>query len=185
MSQQTRLLDAVVELVAQQGYAKVKVGDVARAAGVSLSTFYQQFDGKEECFLAAYDSVCEGLVAGLIDAVAGASSLDDAIERAARGYLTWFAERPTAAHTFLVEIRGAGPVALQRRAEAIDRFVLVASESLKRTGRPDMPPPRARLLAILGALEAIAGERVVAGHPEELVDVLPDVVDATRRLLAP
>ena len=184
-SQRTRLLDALVEQVAQHGYAKVRVGAVTRGAGVSLSTFYQHFDSKEACFLAAYDSVCEGLVSDMVRASEGVTSLEEGIRRAADGYLGWFADRPTAARTFLVEVRGAGPAALQRRAEAVERFVDVASASLRRTGRPDLPPPRARLLAILGSVEAIASERVVAGKAHELREVTDDIVDATRRLLAP
>ncbi|WP_372789716.1 TetR/AcrR family transcriptional regulator [Paraconexibacter sp.] len=180
-----RLLDAIVELVAEHGYAKVRVGAVARHAGVSLSTFYEHFEGKEACFLAAYDTVCEGLVAGMVDSTRGATSLEDGIRKAAAGYLGWFADRPTAARTFMVEVRGAGPAALRRRSEAIERFVDVASESLRRVGRADLPPPRDRMLAIFGSVEAIAADRVLAGRAHELRDVVEHLVDATTRLLAP
>lgn len=184
-SQRTRLLDALVELVAEHGYAKVKVGEIARRAGVSLSTFYAHFPGKEECFLEAYESVVRALVADLGAGMRDVDSLDAGMEAAAVGYFGWFAARPAAARTFLIEIRGAGNVALQRRAEAIEQFVAVFSAALARVGRPDLPPPRARILAIIGAVEALAHDRVLAGHPEQLVDVVPDAVDAARRLLAP
>src|SRR3954454_19574670 len=52
--QRARLLDAVARVVAQKGYAASTVADIVRAAGVSRSTFYEQFDGKEACFLEAY-----------------------------------------------------------------------------------------------------------------------------------
>lgn len=182
-SQRTRLLDAIVELVAAEGYAGVKVGAVARGAGVSLSTFYEHFDGKEACFLAAYDSAVEAMVTDLVTVVRGVDTLEEGVAVATDGFLRWFAERPTAARTILVEIRGAGPVALARRAEAVARFVALTTELLARTGRDDMPPTRARLVAILEGVEALAAERVIAGHPEQIVDVIPDAVDVALTLL--
>lgn len=184
-SQRTRLLDALVELVAENGYAKVKVGEIARRAGVSLSTFYAHFPGKEECFLEAYESVVKALMTDVGAGMHGVTTLDAGIEAVAAGYFGWFAERPAAARTFLIEIRGAGNVALARRAEAVEQFVGVFAAALARVGRPDLPPPRARILAVLGAVEALAHDRVLSGHPEQLVDVVPDAVDAARRLLAP
>ncbi|MTD43282.1 TetR family transcriptional regulator [Conexibacter sp. W3-3-2] len=184
-SQRTRLLDALVELVAEHGYAGVKVGEIARTAGVSLSTFYAHFPGKEECFLEAYESVVQALMTDLGRSLAQVTTLEDGIEQAAVAYFAWFAGRPTAARTFLIEIRGAGNVALQRRAEALDQFLVVFAAALERVGRADLPPPRARLLALLGAVEALAYDRVLAGHPEQLLDLAPDAVDAAMRLLAP
>jgi AcrR family transcriptional regulator len=184
-SQRTRLLDAIVELVATNGYAGVKVGSVARGAGVSLSTFYEHFDGTEACFLAAYDSAVEALVTDLVTVVRDVKTLEDGVSVAVVGFLRWFADRPAAARTILVEIRGAGAVALARRTDAVARFVELASQLLGATGRKDMPPSRARLVAILAGVEALAAERVIAGHPEQIVDVIPDAIDVALTLMNP
>jgi len=184
-SQRTRLLDAIVEAVANNGYAGVKVGSVARGAGVSLSTFYEHFDGKEACFLAAYDSAVEALVTDLVTVVQNVSTLEEGVSLATEGFLRWFAERPTAARTILVEIRGAGPVALTRRTEAVSKYVELATGLLSRVGRADMPPSRARLVAILAGVEALAAEPVIAGHPEQILDVIPDAIDVVLALLKP
>lgn len=184
-SQRTRLLDAIVELVATNGYAGVKVGAIARGAGVSLSTFYEHFDGKEACFLAAYDSAVEALVTDLVTVVRDVRTLEEGVSVATEGFLRWFADRPSAARTILVEIRGAGPIALARRTEAVARFVEAATALLARTGRDDMPPSRARLVAILEGVEALAAERVIAGHPEQIIDVTADAIDVALALLRP
>lgn len=182
-SQRTRLLDAIVELVAAEGYAGVKVGAVARGAGVSLSTFYEHFDGKEACFLEAYDAAVEAMVADLVTVVRDVETLEEGVSAAIDGFLRWFAQRPAAARTILVEIRGAGPVALARRTEALSNFVRIASDLLAGTGLPGMPPSRARLVVTLEGVEALAAERVLAGRPDEIVDVIPDAIDVALALL--
>jgi AcrR family transcriptional regulator len=51
--QRSRLLAAIIEIVARTGYPDTKVADVVRYAGVSRATFYQLFENKEACLLAA------------------------------------------------------------------------------------------------------------------------------------
>ncbi|MGB8875435.1 MAG: helix-turn-helix domain-containing protein, partial [Solirubrobacteraceae bacterium] len=67
--QRARMLDAMVEAVADKGYARVTVADVIERAGVSRKTFYEQFANKEECFLAAYDAGVDGLLAAIDEAL--------------------------------------------------------------------------------------------------------------------
>lgn len=51
--QRSRLLAAIVDLTAEYGYPDTKVADLVRRAGVSRATFYQLFENKEACVLAA------------------------------------------------------------------------------------------------------------------------------------
>src|SRR5918997_3825076 len=52
--QRARMLRAMGGVVADKGYAAATVADVVRAAGVSRTTFYEQFRSKEDCFVEAY-----------------------------------------------------------------------------------------------------------------------------------
>src|SRR4051812_45618287 len=119
-SQRRRILDAIVELVARDGYAHTTVGDVAAEAGVSRSTFYEQFESKEDCFRAAYDDVAARLIEAIRE---GASPIgDDPAARLAAGiraYFEWSAEHPAAAATFVIEIHRAGPAALEQRSQVL------------------------------------------------------------------
>src|SRR5215475_4448379 len=54
-SQRRRILRALVEAVADRGYAETRVADVIAVAGVSRKTFYELFADKEDCFLAAFE----------------------------------------------------------------------------------------------------------------------------------
>jgi AcrR family transcriptional regulator len=54
VSSEGRLLDAVTEVCAREGYAPATVQRIHELAGVSRATFYQYFSSAEDCFLSAY-----------------------------------------------------------------------------------------------------------------------------------
>src|SRR3954469_16597680 len=54
-----RIMNAIAELTAEQGYDSTKIGDIVRRAGVARKTLYDNFEGKEEVFLAAFDSAVD------------------------------------------------------------------------------------------------------------------------------
>src|SRR3954452_9588126 len=56
-NQRERLLNGVVEAVAEHGYNATTIGKITAAAKISRRTFYEYFEGKEACFLAAYEMI--------------------------------------------------------------------------------------------------------------------------------
>src|SRR5690349_14435014 len=68
-SQRERMLRAMSVACAEKGYKATTVSDVVAGARVSRKTFYEQFDGLEACFLAAYQACLEQLRAALADAL--------------------------------------------------------------------------------------------------------------------
>jgi AcrR family transcriptional regulator len=64
-NQRERMLLAVAEAVAEQGYAATTVADIIARARLSRRTFYEHFSDKQECFLAAYDTVVEQLLSAI------------------------------------------------------------------------------------------------------------------------
>ena len=115
-TQRLRLAVAMAEALAERGYAKTPVAAVLETAGVSRQTFYELYDNKLDCFLDALDLVGAVLVSRLDEAVRGDG---DAVERATVAvgrYLETIIEHPTFARLYIVEVHGAGPEALLRRA---------------------------------------------------------------------
>src|SRR3954452_6972314 len=51
-----RIMAAIAELTAEQGYEATKIADIVHLAGVARKTLYDNFEGKEEVFLAAFDA---------------------------------------------------------------------------------------------------------------------------------
>lgn len=120
-----RMLDAMVRAVAEKGYVDVTVADVVARAGVSRRTFYEQFDDKLGCFLAAYETGSDRILAEI---EARLRHLDDRDwrHRLAAGlgvYTHTLAADPEFAHVSLIDILGAGPRALELRERILWRFV--------------------------------------------------------------
>jgi AcrR family transcriptional regulator len=132
-SQRTRLLEAVGRAVADRGYAAATIDDIVGDAGVSKKTFYEHFNDKLDCFLAAYeaasDELLEHMTAAQDDAVPRETGSDPVsrewLARTRAGihaYLRWLAAEPALARVFLIEIAAAGPAALELRERMRDRY---------------------------------------------------------------
>jgi AcrR family transcriptional regulator len=59
LHKRNRIMRAVAELTAEQGYEATKISDIVRRAAVARKTLYDNFSGKEEVFLAAFDAAVE------------------------------------------------------------------------------------------------------------------------------
>jgi AcrR family transcriptional regulator len=176
-SQRRRILDAIVALVAREGYANTTVGEIASEAGVSRSTFYEQFESKEDCFRAAYDDVAARLIEAIREAASPVG--DDPAARLASGiraYFEWSAEHPAAAATFVIEIHRAGPEALEQRSQVLQRFCEVIAER-----RPEVRP--AAVKALITGIDAMAHECLRKGKAEELRKQADDALYVAQRLL--
>ena len=137
-SQRTRLLEAVGRAVAGKGYAAATIEDIVRDAGVSKKTFYEHFNDKLDCFLAAYEAASDELLAHVRAAQKGAG--DDWLASTRAGihaYLRWLAAEPELARVFLIEIAAAGPEALERRERMRDRYAEHMRELQAGNGVPD------------------------------------------------
>ena len=181
-SQRERLLLAMADAVAEQGYAKTTVADVLRRARVSRETFYEQFANKEDCFLAAYDAaaaIVAGELAGDGESLAG-GGLEETLERLLGRYLAALASEPAIARTFLVEVYAAGPRALARRVDVQQRFVdLVAAIAGAGNERQ-----RFACEAVVGAVSALVTQRVCAGRGAEIEELRAPLADLAGSLLA-
>ena len=184
-SQRGRLLAAMATAVGEKGYGAVAVADVIARAGVSRRTFYEHFDNKEECFLAAYDAGVEAMLAAIDEAIgeaAGGGPL--AIARAGtERYLRTLAANPAFARTFLVEVLAAGPRALERRAAVHARFAEQLA-TIHRAARGPAPAPGPHAFrACVGAIHELVTDHVLRRGAETLPSLLDDLVDVERALL--
>jgi AcrR family transcriptional regulator len=123
-SQRARLLAAMSEAVIEHGYEQTGIADLIARAGVSRKTFYQQFDGKDECFAVAYGEQMDRLLEVTLSAF---EAEGPPWARRLRGALTALcaalAVNPAVARLCFVEGLGAGPATAARRREALDGFL--------------------------------------------------------------
>lgn len=185
--QRARILDAVTRVVADSGYESATVADIVRAAGVSRTTFYEQFSSKEACFLAAYAEACDALDEQIGAAVRAADGAGWRAQLRAgiRAYLDRLVQDDALARTFLHEVHAAGPAALSFRDEALRRFSgrYHATYEQARAVDPTLrePPPDA-LYVLCAGTEQLAAARLRTGGPAAL-PALEDVFCACAEAL--
>ncbi|MBA2506860.1 MAG: TetR/AcrR family transcriptional regulator, partial [Thermoleophilaceae bacterium] len=183
-SQRGRILEGMAEAVAAKGYAATTVAHVVARAGVSRQTFYAQFADKEDCFLAAYE-VAVDLITGLVEqAEEGAGDWLARVRAGVHAYLETLAAEPAFARTYLVEVNAAGPRALDRRAEVMDRFASRHRESYARAREElaELPPlPDAVFDGLMGASVELVARHVRDGRIGELEELEPVLDDLLAR----
>jgi AcrR family transcriptional regulator len=100
-----RLLAAAEAVLAQRGYAGLRVDDVLDAAGLSTRAFYRHFPGKSELFLALFDREMTRAHQRLRSKVAAAPTAEEKVEAWAGAMLALAYDSRLARRTrlFLVE----------------------------------------------------------------------------------
>jgi AcrR family transcriptional regulator len=184
-SQRGRILRAVAESVADRGYAAASVADIIARAGVSRSTFYELYDGKESAFLDAYAGI-ELVHRHLLDCFRAGKTPSEMVRAAVRDHLASLASEPAFTWMFFVEAVAAGPRILSRRREATESFldVLTTMVELARERDAAIPAPdRALLLAFVGAVRELVASHLLGGSVETLPQLEDAVVAVADRLL--
>ncbi len=174
-SQKSRILEAMIEVVAERGYPDTRVVDVIEVAGVSRKTFYELFSSKEDCFLAAYDILLGNLLG---DTARGFESNPGApwAERvgAALGeLLKHLSEHPDEARFAIVEVLAAGPKALARRDAALRQFTGILDAGRTETS---VELPGITSLSLAGGINELLYSEILHGATARLPERLPDLV---------
>lgn len=178
-SQRGRLLDALAETVAERGYAAATIADIVARAQVSRTTFYEHFESKEECFLAAYDAGVEVLLGAIAEAAAPVEGWRGKVVASIEAYLDVLAAEPAFARTMMVEAMAAGDAALERRRAMHDRLAsglerLHAAARAEEPSSPELPP--VAYAAIIRGVDGVLSEEVRAGRHAELPALLDALV---------
>jgi AcrR family transcriptional regulator len=180
-NQRERLIAGLAEAVAEHGYAATTITDLTKQAAVSRRTFYEHFESKEECFLAAYDAVLSQIRERIAQATEAEEGWAQRVRAGLAALLRFFASEPAFAKLGMVESFAAGPAVAARHREAIESFI-----PMLRLGREEIAGeqavPGTTEEAIVGGIALLVARRVIAGETERLEQLLPDVV---RFALAP
>jgi AcrR family transcriptional regulator len=180
-NQRERLIAGLATAVAEHGYNAVTITHITQAAAVSRRVFYENFEGKEECFLAAFDAVVAHIGDLVAEAVESAPDWPHQAVAAAREVLAFLASEPDLARLCLVEAQSAGSEISKRFHGAVRELVAPLERGrAERDGDRELPPNTED--SIVGALVSLAARKVAAGEAAALEDLLPDF---TQFILSP
>ena len=175
------MLAAVAGALAAQGYARLTVDDVLARAGVSRRTFYEQFEDKEACVLAAYEDAERRVWAVAAAAVKGApDEWPTRVHAALAAVLDFVAAEPDTARLFTLEARAVGPQMAARHGAVLDRAAaLLRAGNGKAAARRDRPNvvvlPDSTERTLVGNVVALVGSYVLSGATELLPSLEPQL----------
>ncbi len=177
-SQRERLLEAAVRVVAEKGYAATTVADLTGEAGISRTTFYELFDDKEACFLAAYDGAVDAIVRRIAVAYEAEEGWPNRARAGLAALLAALAEEPAVARLALVDVGAAGPAAQRRYRAALQRLTPFFDEGRDfAPGGRNLPANTSRMA--IGAVAGLIADELAEERAEDLPKLLSDVLFAT------
>src|SRR5450759_1117607 len=139
--QRARLLAAMVDVVAERGAANVTVARVVARSGVSRRTFYELFDDREDCFLAAFDDAIARIAGEVVPAYEHPGPWRAKIRAALIALLEFLDDDPGMGRLVIVEVLGAGPKTLERRRRVLAQVITIVDEGRREGKGSDGPPP--------------------------------------------
>jgi AcrR family transcriptional regulator len=168
-NQRRRILDGLAAALAYHGYEDTKITDIVELARVSRPTFYEYFEGKDQCFAAAYEDGVKRLVAAVEAAGEGERGWKARLSAGLRAGLDFLAADPSLAHLLLVESLAASRPARLEHERALGRLAeALRPPAAEPAGGDAIPEETARLLA--GGLASYLSGRVLAGEAEHLLE---------------
>jgi AcrR family transcriptional regulator len=177
---------AAYTLFANPGFPATTIEQLCTMARVSNRAFYECFSGRESLMQAVYDRCVDETLQTVAKAVAAApSTLDERIERGISEYVAFVTKDPRRAHIMHVEVRRAGDCLVSARQRAVHGFSRIIEDTA--SAYPDRAPANARLLilGLVGALQELLIEWVLADDPPAPQDLVNTAVHIFRRSFAP
>jgi AcrR family transcriptional regulator len=133
-----RLVTAITDTIAERGYPDTTIIEIADRASASLSTFYGNFENKEEALIAALDREREQSVIAFRAAYDAAPDWPLATRAGIDALFGFLAAEPAAASVAVVDVFTAGPEALEAGDQTIQSFQVFLQPGLELA--PGQPP---------------------------------------------
>ena len=169
-ARQASILDAMVSLVYEVGFAGASVTSVCARAKVSRRTFYEAFESREDCFLTVLDTGYRRASVVMSHEFEHAEYWRDGVQAALAELLLLFDAEPRLARVWLVESLAAGSWALERREHHVAALTrLIVGYWRPPAGAGSHP------LAAVGVMTAVVGivqGHLIAARPEPLITLL-------------
>lgn len=153
-NQRERIFDAVANLTASKGYAALSLEEIVAEAAISLQTFYEHFENKEEAFLATFEMGHAKATAAINRSLNLKLSWAQNVRLGLNALLEFLASEPSIARLACVDILIAYPHVAGRVNEANFSYIELLDIGPDDT-YPNMPPPVMREASVGGIFELL------------------------------
>lgn len=176
-----RMMDAIAELTADNGYEATKIADIVRRAAVARKTLYDNFDGKEDLFLSAVDSTMTEMRVVIEEACEQSNGNGSPQERIVTGLealLEFIAAHPAATRMCMLEAIAATPSSARLYDAGMRNFV----ELLRKSTPAEADLPDTIEESLVGGVAWVLQLQIRRGGAEQAPELLPEL---SQFILAP
>ena len=164
-----RILDAAIDVIAENGFFNARISDIAQRAGVADGTVYLYFKNKDHILRAAIDSGFASFFESVHRITAGPASCRVKLESIARLHLEALSARRNLAILMQTEVRQSARFVSEYSHQHIVRYLNLVRDIVREgqgTGEIAAALPD-RLIAhcLFGALDEIVSSWVFTGRP--------------------
>lgn len=168
-----RILQGMLEAVGTQGYERTSVQDAVGEAGLYRQAFYDSFEDKEDCYLQAIDAGSAWIELAMREAAVGETTWRGQLRGALFGLLAFLEEQPAVGRAVLVEVHAAGPRAVEKRTEAMERAVMMMDLAREEsTGTA----PEISAEAVVAGILAVLHTRLSGDQTSDFMRLLPELM---------
>jgi AcrR family transcriptional regulator len=178
-SQRGRLICAITDAVAERGYTATTVADVTERAGVSRKTFYEHFQDKEDCFLAAYDTGAKAIFEAMADAGSGLEDWRETLDAVLCTWLGFLDADLAFTRAHMIEFWAAGDAARERWKQRRDRTTALLQLLHERARAQDakvVPVSGTVVAAVVGGVNRVVISHLLAGEKAPLASLKSELL---------
>jgi len=172
--QRSRILAAAVRTIEEFGYAHATVAHITRRANVSRRTFYELFANREECLIAALESVVDAIRAEVAAAGLEGLAWRERVRGGLLAILSFFDREPVLARVCVVQALRGSQAVLERREQVLAGLASAIDEG--RAEARGAGCPAATADGLVGAVFALVYARLLRGDREPLTDLMGDAM---------
>ncbi|HEV3071217.1 MAG TPA: TetR/AcrR family transcriptional regulator [Solirubrobacteraceae bacterium] len=154
------MLLALVEVAGERGVAQASVAHIVARAGVSRRTFYELFEDREDCFLAAFDHALARARETVVLAYESERGWRERIRAGLAALLQFLDEEPGLGGLLIVDSLSAGPRALERRGLVLD-VLLAVVDAGREEGRAARERPALAAEGVVGGVFSVVHARML------------------------
>jgi AcrR family transcriptional regulator len=170
--QRARLLSAMTTVATERGFAEASVARVVKRAGVSRRTFYDLYEDREACLLAAFEHAIARLGERVVPAFRLPARWCERVRAALAELLAAFDAEPALARLCLVEVPKGAADLLGRRRAVLDALALAVDEG-RGEARSSSPPPLTAESTVGGTVAVVQARLLAQGSPSLLTLINP------------
>jgi AcrR family transcriptional regulator len=164
-----RVLDAVLDLMAEKGYPELAIADIAQRAAISLTTFYALFDSKDTAVIAALRRGANRVVEATAPAYRDAPDWPHGIAAAIHAFFAYLVVEEPFAEFGGVAVHGGSPLVVDVRDQ-----LLTAGYTFLAEGYRQYPHVKPLIGEVIGAsIDALLFDQVARRDGQRLYELAP------------